>query len=328
LLGGGEDSVVIYLDIILLLNIAIDTLLLWFTAYFRKERVVWWRILLASLFGSLYLVFLFLPSFASMYQWSVKLLFSVIMLWIAFGFRRLLAFIQNLILFYFVAFVFGGGVFGLQYLLSSQSEIVNGIVVTHNDGFGVGSKPTFFVLLAGFVLVYVLSRRSYQAIQEPRRIEAFLVDVVVKVAGESVICRGLVDTGNQLHEPITRIPVMVMESRLFAHLLPSAFLSLEEEGEKRLEKMDGLLESLPPEWQTRLRLIPYRSVSRGMDFLLAFKPDEVVLVQNGVRYETSRVLIGLNSFGLSADQQYQAIVHPAIMQMDTHQSSKSLEQEG
>jgi len=317
---------VIYLDIIVLLNIAIDALLLWFTAYFRKERVVWWRILLASLFGSLYLAFLFLPSFAPMYQWSVKLLFSVIMLWIAFGFRRLLAFIQHLIIFYFVAFVFGGGVFGLQYLLSSRSEIVNGIIVTHNDGFGVGSKPTFFVLLAGFLLVYLLSRKSYHAIQEPRRIEAFLVDVVVKVMGESIICRGLVDTGNQLHEPITRIPVMVMESRLFAHLLPPALLDGEEEN--RLEKVDGLLETLPTEWQTRLRLIPYRSVSSGMNFLLAFKPDEVVLIQKGVRYETSRVLIGLNSFGLSANQQYQAIVHPAIMQMDTHQTSISLEQEG
>ncbi|MFY0545576.1 sigma-E processing peptidase SpoIIGA [Brevibacillus sp. H7] len=319
---------VIYLDIILLLNIAIDALLLWFTAYFRKEPMVWWRIFLASMFGSTYLVFFFLPSFASMYQWSVKLLFSVIMLWIAFGFKRLLAFIQNLIIFYFIAFVFGGGVFGLQYFLSSQSEIVNGILVTHNDSFGVGSKPTFFVLLAGFILVYFLSRRSYQAIQEPRRLEAFLVEVVVRVAKESVICRGLVDTGNQLHEPITRIPVMIMECSLFAHLLPPSLLSLAEQGEKRLEKMDGLLETLPAEWQSRLRLIPYRSVSRGMDFLLAIKPDEVVLVQNGVRYGSSRVLIGLNPFGLAADQQYQAIVHPALMQMDPHQTSTSLEQEG
>lgn len=319
---------VIYLDIILLLNVAIDTLLLWFTAFFRKERIIWWRILLASLLGSGYLIFFFFPSFAGLYQWSVKLLFSAIMLWIAFGFRRIFAFIQNLLIFYFVAFVFGGGVFGLQYFLSSRNEIVNGILVTHNDGFGVGTKPTLFVLVAGFTVVTILSRRSYHAIQEPRRIESFLVDVVVRVAGESVICRGLVDTGNQLHEPITRTPVMIMESRLFAHLLPPPLINQVAEMDQKLEKLDGLLENLPVEWQSRLRLIPYRSVSRGMGFLIAIKPEQVLLIQDEVRYETAKVLVGLNPIGLSADQQYHAIVHPALMQSTPIEINNSLELEG
>ncbi len=318
---------VVYLDIILLLNVLIDTLLLWFTAFFRKERIVWWRLLAAAAFGSTYIAFFFLPSFAGLYQWCVKLAFSVAMLLIAFGFRRLHVLIQHLCVFYFVAFVFGGGVLGLQYFLSPQNEIVGGILVTHNDGFGVGTKPTFIVLFTGFVLVYALSRRSYHAIQEPRRIEAFLAEVIVKVAGESVLCRGLVDTGNQLHEPLTRIPVMVMESRLFAHLLPPALMAEPADSDARWDRLDRLLESLPADWQDRLRIVPYRSVSRGMDVLVAFKPDLVVLLQNGVRHECRRVLIGLNPIPLAADGTYQAIVHPALLQ-GAENEAKSLEQEG
>ncbi|OUQ87177.1 sigma-E processing peptidase SpoIIGA [Brevibacillus brevis] len=319
---------VVYLDIILLLNVAIDTLLLWFTAYFRKERMVWWRMILASLFGSAYLVFFFFPVFSSMYQWWVKLLFSVIMLWIAFGNRRLLSFAQNLIIFYFVAFVFGGGVLGLQYFLAPQSEIVNGLVVTHNDGFGVGFKPTLGIVLIGFILIFFLGKKSYRAIQEPRRIETFLVDVVVTLAGEKVICRGLVDTGNQLHEPITRIPVMIIENRMFAHLLPPSLLRQADENGGVWEKLDGSWDHLPLEWQSRVRLIPYRSVSRGMDFLLAIKPDRVMVVQDGIRFETERVLIGLNPIPLAADGKYQAIVHPAMMETYTEESTFILKQEG
>jgi len=320
--------VVVYLDIILLLNMAIDTLLLWFTAYFRKERVVWWRITLASLFGCMYLVFFFFPAFSSMYQWSVKLLFSIIMLWIAFGNRRLLVFTQNVIIFYFVAFVFGGGVFGLQYFLAPQSEIVNGLVVTHNDGFGVGFKPTLAILVIGFAMVFVLGKKSYRAIQEPRRLETFLVDVVVSVAGEKVICRGLVDTGNQLHEPITRIPVMIMETNMLAHLLPPSLLRQTDENGGVWEKLDGSWEELPVEWQSRVRLIPYRSVSRGMDFLLAVKPDKVLVMQDGNRFETEKVLIGLNPIPLSADGKYQAIAHPAMMETITLEPTFILKQEG
>ncbi|QRG65754.1 sigma-E processing peptidase SpoIIGA [Brevibacillus choshinensis] len=319
---------VVYLDIILLLNMAIDTMLLWFTAYFRKERVVWWRMLVASLFGCTYLAFFFFPAFSSMYQWSIKLLFSILMLWIAFGNRRLLGFTQNLIIFYFVAFVFGGGVFGLQYFLAPRNEIVHGLVVTHNDGFGVGFKPTLLILIAGFAMIYFLGKKSYRAIQEPRKMEAFLVDVVVSLQGEKVICRGLVDTGNQLHEPITRIPVMIMESRMLAHLLPPPLLRQTDDNGGVWEKLDGSWGDLPIEWQSRVRLIPYRSVSRGMDFLLAIKPDHVIVQQGSTRYETQKVLIGLNPIPLAADGQYQAIVHPAMMETYSQESTLILEQEG
>lgn len=319
---------VVYLDIILLLNIAIDTLLLWFTAYFRKERLVWWRLLIASLFGSTYIAFFFFPALSAMYQWWVKLIFSILMLWIAFGNKRLLAFTQNLIIFYFVAFVFGGGVFGLQYFLAPQNKILGGLVVTHNDGFGVGFKPTLAIVLTGFAMMWFLGRRSYRAIQEPRKLDAFLVDIVVTLAGEKVICRGLVDTGNQLHEPITRIPVMIMESRMLSHLLPPALLEPADNGGGAWEKLDGSWGDLPSEWQTRVRLIPYRSVSRGMDFLLAVKPDHVTVLQGNARYETHKVLIGLNPIALAADGQYQAIVHPAMMETYSQESTFILEQEG
>lgn len=319
---------VVYLDIIVLLNIAIDTLLLWFTAYFRKERIVWWRIITASVCGSTYLLFFFFPSFSLMYQWPVKLLLSILILWIAFGNKRLWAFTQNLTIFYFVAFVFGGGVFGLQYFLAPQNEILGGLVVTHNDGFGVGFKPTFFILVIGFGLVYVLGRKSYQAIQEPRRMETYLADVAVTLAGESVICRGLVDTGNQLHEPITRIPVMIMETRMLAHLLPPPLLRQADENGGVWEKLDGCWGELPAEWQPRIRLIPYRSVSRGMDFLMAVKPDSVTIVLDGNRYETQKVLIGLNPIPLAADGKYQAIIHPAMLETYSQKPTRFFEQEG
>ncbi|QQE75907.1 sigma-E processing peptidase SpoIIGA [Brevibacillus composti] len=319
---------IVYLDIILLLNIAIDTMLLWFTAYFRKERVRWWRIILASLFGSTYLAFFFFPVFAPMYQWSVKLLFSVMMLWIAFGHRRLLAFCHNLIIFYFVAFVFGGGVFGLQYFLSTRNEVISELVTVHNDGFGVGFTPTLAILLAGFAFMFFLSKQSYAAIQQPRRVEAVLAEVRIQLAGETVLCRGLIDTGNQLHEPITRNPVMIVEGSLLTHILPAALIGLIRQTEGGLNQMEGVWDELPLEWQSRLRLVPYRSVASGMSFLVAIKPDEVLVVQEGRRFLHKKVLVGLNPLPLAADGQYQAIVHPAMIETPTEEEYPVREQEG
>ncbi|WP_126426025.1 sigma-E processing peptidase SpoIIGA [Brevibacillus marinus] len=318
----------VYLDIIILLNFAIDTLLLWFTAYFRKLKIVWWRLLAAAAFGTTYIAFFFLPSFAAMYQWMSKLLFSILMLLIAFGFPRLLLFAQNVCVFYFVAFVFGGGVFGLNYLFASHHEVVNGILVADHEGLAVGFKPTLLAVAIGFLLVYLLSRGSYLAIQGPRRIESFLVEVAVELNGERLSCRGLVDTGNQLREPLTRTPVMILESTLLEHLLPGELVGRLAAANEWLAELDQLFSTLPSEWQARLRVIPYRSVSRRMDFLVAVKPDQVVIVSQGERFCCQRVLIGLNPQPLSADRAYQAIIHPALVQRDPEGMLKTIEQEG
>ncbi|WP_232698395.1 sigma-E processing peptidase SpoIIGA [Brevibacillus daliensis] len=323
---------VIYLDIILLFNFAIDALLLWFTAYFRKERVVWWRIMLASAVGSSYVALFFFPAFSGLYQWFTKLLFSVVILWISFGYSRLFHFFQHVVIFYFVAFVFGGGVFALTYLMAEQSEIVNGILITHNDSFGVGAKPSLLILVAGFVMVFFLSKKSYHSIQEPRRLHAFMVEVAVTFHEKTVGCKGLVDTGNQLHEPISRIPVMVMESSLFAGIIPDQILRVAEGEGGKLEQLESIMDELPEEWQGRVRLIPFRSVSSGFDFLLALKPDHVFLEQNGVSQKHTRVLIGLQHHPLSPDRKYQSIVHPALMQQEESQGIRHIptpvEQEG
>jgi len=320
--------VIVYLDIILLVNIAIDTLLLWFTAYFRKEQVVWWRILLAAGCGSCYVLFYFLPSFSGLYHWPVKLLLSMLILWVAFGRKRLWPFTQNLIIFYFVSFVFGGGVFALQYFFAPQNEILNGLIVTHNGEFGAGLKPTLAILLIGFAIMCVLGRKSYQAIQEPRRMEAFLADVIVTIKGERIICKGLVDTGNQLHEPITRTPVMIMETKMLAGILPPVLLQRASEQSGRWEMLEDCFADLPEDWQPRVRLIPYRSVSRGMDFLLAIKPDHVSVWHEGLACESKKVLIGLNPIPLAADGRYQAIVHPDMVIPISEKPTRILEQEG
>lgn len=317
----------VYLDIIILLNFAIDTLLLWFTAYFRKLNIVWWRLLAAAAMGTTYIAFFFLPTFAGLYQWLSKLLFSVLMLVIAFGLPRLLTLVQHLCVFYFVAFAFGGGVIGLHYLLATQSEVVHGVLVIAEDGFGGGFKPTLLMLGIGFFLVYLLSRGSYQAIQGPRQIASFWVEVVVELNGGQVHCRGLIDTGNRLHEPITRNPVIILEGKLMEQLLP-AELSRRLAEVNQWSDADQLFRALPHEWQTRLRLIPYRGILRRMDVLVAVKPDQVVIVAAGERFCSQRVLIGLSPQPLSADQTYQAIIHPALVQRDPEEMLKTIEQEG
>jgi stage II sporulation protein GA (sporulation sigma-E factor processing peptidase) len=70
-------------------------------------------------------------------------------------------------------------------------------------------------------------------------------------------------------------------------------------------------------WQDRIRLVPYRGVNRGASFMLALKPDSVMIKLGGETFYSKRVLIGLDGGTLSGDGAYRAVIHPDL----THNES-------
>ncbi len=212
-----------------------------------------------------------------------------------------------------VNFAAAGGILGIHYLLQNSGEVWSGIWYSASGGLGfsleIGSIFTvvvFFIVIIWFRMV-VSSKRSIE------RIETCLAEVKVRIEDKTVLCTGLVDTGNQLKDPLTRWPVMVMEASLWDQVLPGDFLH-----KLAAEQADNLImewsdEELFP-WRDRLRLVPYRGINKGSQFMIALKPDEVSITREGRMMTTKRVLIGLDGGRLSAELAYRAIIHPALIE--------------
>ena len=99
------------------------------------------------------------------------------------------------------------------------------------------------------------------------------------------------DTGNQLSDPLTRTPVMVMEAKTVGSPPASGMEQTVDGGEP--DKLIMGLAAEEFEWQDRLRLVPI-AVSTGVAFMLALKPDMVRIELGGFEYSASKVLIGLD----------------------------------
>lgn len=300
----------IYLDVILMYNFFIDWILLWSTAYILKVKPKSYRLVIGACVGASYTMVLFFPSISGFYTFFSKLILSICMILIVFGFHRLYVFIKRLLAFYLVAFVLGGGLLGAHYFLQSDSEVLSGIVFTQSGG--LGTPITWGFLALCFPLIWWLSSKGLHQLKETNRKTALYVEIEVIINGQSICCKGLIDTGNQLYEPITRIPVTIIDLDCFQDYIPNAlYLSVKQQED--YSTSSSFLE-LEDKWLQRIRMIPYRSVSRGMDLLLALRPDCIKVHTNGFIYETKRALIGLNPVSLSSDGSYQAIVHPALTQ--------------
>ena len=123
--------------------------------------------------------------------------------------------------------------------------------------------------------------------------------------------KALLDTGNQLADPVSRYPVVIVEYEAVKDYLPPEFReTLEEDGEPDLAALTAVLTARW--WLTRLRLIPYRSLGKSGGLLIGFKPDAVEIVYEGRMMRTPRVVVGIYRHRLSPEKKYNALLHPRL----------------
>ena len=312
--AGRWERVVVYLDLIFLANFFMDGAVLAATASVRKIRASWWRIAIASAVGASYAVMMLFPSLSFMFTLFIKCFFSVGMVWIAFGYGGLKPFLRNLATFYLVNFAAAGFIFGLHYALQSSGEVWNGILVTRSGELAFRVQIASIFVLAAFPLSIWFFRSVAASVKRKHELARHFAEVRIHIGDRTTVCTGLIDTGNRLYDPLTRTPVMVIEASQWNGVFPETWLPLIRNAE--VDRLADLIGETEFEWRDRLRLIPYRGLNKGTQFMLAVKPDKVVVVHHETEIATHKVLIGLDGGKLCSDGSYQAIIHPALLQKE------------
>lgn len=280
------------------------------TAFFRRRQVRLWRLVLGSFIGTTYLLILFVEALAPLYSWYGKLGLSITMMMVTFGFSRIGVLVKDTISFYVVSFLFGGGIFAVSFLIQGQESTLNGLLV-FEDAY-VLPQASLFTLVIGYVLMFFLSKYYFRAIEVGKRRDQFILPLRLSIMGKTIETKGLLDTGNGLYEPITRVPVIVLQIDLLSDMLPLDIREVVKKGPAAVTATDWLNE-ITLEWQSRLRMIPYRSVGKGSQLLLALTPDWLEVHDGDACYRTERVRVGLIHEKLSADAAYMAILHPDLL---------------
>lgn len=303
---------IIYLDLIFLMNFLIDGAVLVTTAWARKKKVRWWRIAASATIGALYVILMLFPPLSFLFTFFIKCIFSLLMIMTAFGFGSLQNLLGNLGTFYLINFSVAGGMVGVHYLLQSSGEVLNGIWFTRSGGLRFEWKIGLLFIAVTVLPLLLFYRKMFRGSEQREQFSEFLAEVIIRVGEFESRCTGLIDTGNQLYDPLTRTPVMIVEAGLWEHMLPEAWMKCIRSSE--VEQIVSLMGSEAEfGWQDRLRLVPYRGVNRGTQFMLALKPDQVVIVHNEQTVQASKVLVGMDGGKLCADGTYQAIIHPNLM---------------
>ena len=287
----------IYLDVVLLENLIMNSIIVYVTAIITKAKIKHIRIILASLIGAIYSILSYiskLPIFSNLF---IKIILSIIMVYVAFNPKEIKILGKELLLFYLTSFLFGGVAFALIYIIKPQEILMK-------DGLFLGTYLLKTVFI-GAIVASIILIAGFKVVKSKISKKDMYCKITIKLEGKQKEINVMIDTGNLLKEPISGMPVIVVEHTELYGILPKEILN-------NLEKiLGGDLSNIPEEiknsYITKLKVIPYSSLGKQNGMLLGIKAEQVIIHKEDDIIKKD-IIIGIYNKSLTKRGEYNGLI--------------------
>lgn len=291
---------VYYIEYIFAENFFIDFILLFITGKLIKRIIIYKRIIAASVIGALYVVLAAYICEGFMTCFIVKFSVSVLMVMVAFDSKGILTNIRVILCFYITSLVMVGIICGLYYLNYSKVTI-NVIIISLFGGYGA---LHFF----------------FKEIKAKTEKNNYMRITTVKIGGCSKTLKAFIDTGNELTDPMTGKPVMVVNIESIKDILDEdlykGILEFYKNKESSYEILNGSYN------KTNLRIIKYNTISSEGRMMVCILPDSIEIKNKNNSIINADAVIGLCTEKISRREDYDALLFNKILKWEMEQNNE------
>lgn len=290
-------NLTIYVDVLFLLNFILDYIILVTTAFLNNIRPNSFRMICASSVGALYSVLIFFPQLSLINILLFRICISILIVLVAFKYLTIINFLKNILTYYIVNAIYGGSIYAFY------NFTVLGSKMNYSNGIYYIDLPLWAILLLSFSmywlirLVTILFNNRTQS-KNIRRIKIIFLE-------ETISVNALFDTGNSLCDPISLLPVMLLQSDCLKSKLQAGVL---KEIQKQSTDSLLILHKIYPE--LKFRMIPFKDISGNKSTIFAFKPKTVIDLERNK--EIPNILIGIINTQLCNDKSYEALLNSKL----------------
>jgi len=289
----------IYVDVVLIENLIMNYIILFATDIILKNKSKFWRLLLASLIGAIYTVISYISNFKIYSSMILKMILSIIIVYVAFNPQNMKKMWKTLLIFYLTSLVFGGAAFALIYIVKPQETFLK-------NGLFLGTYSLKTILLSAIV-AFLIIIGAFTVVKNKISKRDMFCDIKIKLNNKEIEAKAMLDTGNLLKEPITNIPVIVVEHTLLYECIPKQILNNIE------DILGGDFSKIPDEikqkYMIKLKFIPFSSLGKQNGMLLGLKADYVIIKnENDEEKKVNEIIIGIYNKSLTKRGEYRALM--------------------
>lgn len=293
----------VYLDVIFLENIVINYIILYVTGLISKSKIKQNKLLLGALIGAIYSIIYYLIKLKIYSSFIIKIILSIVIIYVSFKSNNYKDLLKKVLLFYLTSFVFGGAIIAIIYMADSQN-------ITIQNGVLVGNY-TIKTILIGVIIAYFTILIAFKIIKNKISKKDLICDISVMLDNKSIKTKALIDTGNMLKEPITNLPVIVMEHTLLYDVIPKDILN-------NTEKILGgdfskIPDNIRDEYFSKLKVIPFSSLGKQNGMLLGIKGENLTVNLKDEIKKIDKLIIGIYNKSLTKRGEYRSLLGLEIL---------------
>ncbi len=227
---------IVYLDLIFFMNFFYDLLLLMTVSVVLKRKRKLRYHLISALFGALSIFLLFL-NINSFVLFTIKIIISIIMCLISFGFISIRYSLNNILYLYMCSFILAGFLYLVDIETSYDHE---GIIFFFN-----GINPNCLLLILLSPIILFLYYRSSKKLKD-----TYSLYYNVNICFDNVClnCLAFLDSGNNLLDPITHKGIIIVNKK----------------------KLTGIVNIRAPVY------VPYQTIN-GHNLMKCYKPSYIII---------------------------------------------------
>ncbi len=271
----------VYIDQYIIINLILNYIILRITKKIIKSKSSNPRLFASSFAGAIFAILLLFPQTEFITNTMGKIIFSLILTAISFKCGSPKAFFKNLIVFYFVSFTIGGCGYALLNILNKSNN------------FG-----TARLLCITIFMSYLVLSVTSTLYEKYLKYDNLIHNIKIKLGENETETECFYDTGNNLRDPISKLPVIVININTAKKLLPEGIIY------ELLHTKDIVSIYFSYCMDVKLKLIPFNTVSDS-GFMIGFVPTEIFIDD-----KKTNAVIGISSSIISSDKKYNAIINP------------------
>ena len=268
---------IIYADIVFLLNFCMNFLALFATGKILALKLRTLKLILSAALGAIYSIFTLFFETAVIPVIILNIAISVLMCLIAFNAETFVKFIKSFIIFYAACFMLGGGIEALFHLFSLSG---------FNEASNVPTVQIILVLAGICTLIFIFVGRIFK-----HKTNIKEVQLTIGFGGREAKVNALLDSGNLLRDPVSSLPVIIINSKTAAALFDFKTLSFfTSDTLSYISRISSEIDSEEMEMikDLKFKIIPVKSIAGASSLFPAFVPEYI-------RYEKNKKTIEINA---------------------------------
>lgn len=285
----------VYIEYLLLDNFVIDGVISALTLKALRLSVKKWRIALAAAFGTAAAFLIPLIRLHAALLLVIRILTGAAMAFLIYNHKSFKRYFICFLIFMLITFILGGACLGILFL--AGADITSAAMLDYQSGVPIG-----LIVLAVAITVFFV-RWLCLYFNKSKDIAGFIRRAELHINGGSVSFDAFIDSGNQLYDSGSGLPVVIVESTLLIGLLKNTLSNLlnydAKEGPKSTLKNGHYIE--------------YSTLNGKNTRLLVFRPDKLVIYSQGQANIIYDVMIGIYNDKFDKPVKYSALLHPALV---------------